>query len=450
MARRRDPRVQIAPAYQAERRRVRRPNHKFNLKTLPYQLQPFMIAPVLPGETLQNLVLQSRVVSDPLTPMMKLIGWWKEYWFFYVKHRDLDEPYRTQLANMMINPAYDPATSGVRSAADPKYYHYANGVNYTKACLQAVVNEFFRDEGEDWDDFLIDGMPAARIHGRGQNDAWDKLTAASEYQSLGQALPSGPEATVEDLDFAYQNWAAMKDAGLMEMDYEDFIRQYGVQVREEDQSENLHRPELVRYVREWTYPTNVVEPTTGIPATACSWSVAVRGDKRMFFSEPGFLLGVTCARPKIYLANQLGSLAHGLERVQNWLPATQHVRSDIGHIFFDKDGPTPLVGQTEDYWVDVRDLLSFGDQFVNYALDADPGTGGTQLREFFLPLPEADTQRRYADLADVEAMFIEPVDPGDSGIDGTIKEDGMVNLGIIGRQSPNRNQLQLGSGSLVP
>jgi len=42
----RSPKVMVAPAYQAQKRTSRRPQHKFNLITKPYQLQPFMIAPV--------------------------------------------------------------------------------------------------------------------------------------------------------------------------------------------------------------------------------------------------------------------------------------------------------------------------------------------------------------------------------------------------------------------
>ena len=46
-----------------------------------------MIAPVLPGETLKNGLFQSRVISDPLKH--RLLGAHKEYWFFYVRLRDL-------------------------------------------------------------------------------------------------------------------------------------------------------------------------------------------------------------------------------------------------------------------------------------------------------------------------------------------------------------------------
>ena len=68
-------------------RKLRSPIHRFHLRHYPFQLQPFMLAPVIPGETMKNLLLQARVVTDPIKN--GLIGWWQEYYFFYVKHRDL-------------------------------------------------------------------------------------------------------------------------------------------------------------------------------------------------------------------------------------------------------------------------------------------------------------------------------------------------------------------------
>lgn len=70
---------------QKQGRVTRKPVHNFNVETRPFQIQPVMIAPVLAGETLNNLLLQSRVVTMPLKN--PLIGWWKEYYFFYVKLR---------------------------------------------------------------------------------------------------------------------------------------------------------------------------------------------------------------------------------------------------------------------------------------------------------------------------------------------------------------------------
>ena len=86
---RRSPRVQMAAPYARTARSTRRPQHRFSLITKPFQIQPFMIAPVLPGETMKMAMLQSQVWSDPLNASLKNLGWWCEYNVWYVKHRDL-------------------------------------------------------------------------------------------------------------------------------------------------------------------------------------------------------------------------------------------------------------------------------------------------------------------------------------------------------------------------
>ena len=139
MATRRDPKVRTAPAYKLEKRTLRRPTHRFSLRTRPYQIQPCMIAPVLPGETLSNLLLQARVVTDPLNPELRLTGWWNEFYFFYVKHRDLDAGIRGIVTNMMLDPDTD--VSALRNAAGNRaYYTFAGGIDWTYMCLQGVVS----------------------------------------------------------------------------------------------------------------------------------------------------------------------------------------------------------------------------------------------------------------------------------------------------------------------
>jgi len=444
MAPRRDPIVQTAAPYKASRRKIRAPSHKFNLRTLPYQLQPFMLAPVLPGETLQNMLLQARCVTDPLQPLMKLIGWHKEYYWFYVKLRDFMPDVQDDMAQMILNPDWDPTP--MQSVADAKYYHFGGGINYAKECLKVVMEQFFRDEGENWDSYLIDGLPAVKIYGRGTNDAFDKMTDDTDYDTQSALMQGNSPSSViaadgswEDMDIAQQQWLALRDAGLMALDFQDWVKQYGVTVREEETSINLHKPELIRYIREWSYPTNTVEPTTGIPSTAVSWSIANRADKRMFFTEPGFIFGATCARPKVYLDKQVGSIAHAMDNVRNWLPAAEHLVSNISHMEFKGDkGPVPSYGaNTTGYWLDVRDLMAYGDQYLNYARgSAVPG---------IVDLPKRSgghALRRYATKAEVDAMFV----VSDASLE-CIKEDGVVNLSILGRQSPQTSAMQLGSGN---
>ena len=94
---------------------MRRPQHKFRVDHKPWELQAICLAPVLPGETLKNALLQARVVSDPL--VAPLVGWWIEYYFFYVKHRQLASS--ADFVDMMLDPT---ATLAAGAASAPDYY----------------------------------------------------------------------------------------------------------------------------------------------------------------------------------------------------------------------------------------------------------------------------------------------------------------------------------------
>ncbi len=175
-----DPRVRVAPAYRAMKRVMRSPQHPFQLQTRPFQIQPFVIAPVLPGETLVNALVQSRVVTDPLVPP-GLVGWWTEYFMFYVKLRDLDYHLDPTTATkpfeqMVINPTAGGAT--LHDTANVSTFHKW-GVDYTQLCLETVTEYFFRDNGEAWNVAALDGLPLAQITGK----SWlDSMTLDAEVR----------------------------------------------------------------------------------------------------------------------------------------------------------------------------------------------------------------------------------------------------------------------------
>ena len=79
----------VARVLPQQGRVLRRPQHPFQIRTRPWLLQPFFIAPVLPGETMENCLIQFRSVTDPIKS--PLVGWWAEYYLFYVRHRDLQK-----------------------------------------------------------------------------------------------------------------------------------------------------------------------------------------------------------------------------------------------------------------------------------------------------------------------------------------------------------------------
>ena len=165
-------------------RKQRHPKHTFHTRQKPFGIQPMMIAPVLPGETLKNLLLQARVVTDPIKA--RLTGWWCEYYFFYCKARDLaystggvGQDSEAAIRQFFVDPTFD-AGPILESSYQSRLYFYADstakGVSWTARCLRNVVEHFFRDEGEAWDIMSIDGLPMAQIVGNSWIDSLQRKT----------------------------------------------------------------------------------------------------------------------------------------------------------------------------------------------------------------------------------------------------------------------------------
>ena len=227
-----------------------------------------------------------------------------------------------------------------------------------------------------------------------------------------------------EVETTLRNWQWLRANRLTEQTYEDFLRTYGVSI---PKAEEEHKPELVRYIREWTYPSNTVDPATGVPSSALSWSIAERADKDRFFKEPGFLFGVSVIRPKVYFSKQTGSAVGLMNDALSWLPAL--LKHDpmtslkkVGTVPESGAGVGiglgPIPKAADAYWVDVRDLLMYGDQFINFDLTAtDAG---------LVALPAANLQRKYVATADVDALF--------SGTNKKVRADGIVSLKVMGTQ----------------
>lgn len=420
--------VSVTPVRPQTARRIRRPQHTFQLRTKPWQIQPFMIAPVLPGETMRNLLLQSRVVTDPIKN--RLLGWWKEYYFFYVKHRDLDQ--REEFEKMVLDLTWNRNAIDEHANNVPLYFYAAAGdtagrLNWVQMCLDRVVEEYFRDEDENASAFDIDGLPLASIGN--ERGFWQSATNESEVTFRDVAISTaGDDAfTLGELDDAMRVWTALRAEHATEMSYEDFLRTYGLRG---PAVEEPHRPELLRFTRNWQYPVSAIDPMTGAAVSAVQWNIAERADKDRFFTEPGFVFGVTVTRPKVYLSRQYGAGAELLDTLYSWLPA---IMSDDPNTSLklvpDTTAPIGDVTDSGGVWIDVKDLFLYGDQFVNFSLDAtDAG---------FVALPTAGLNKRYVAEADIEALFVAPVDEEGEPLTpaSLVSEDGIVTLMIAGRQA---------------
>lgn len=395
----------------------RYPKHVFAINQRPYVIQPFMIAPVLPTETLDNLFLESRIVADPV--LNKLIGWKYEYYFFYVKITDL---LQNAIRDMFIDPANTDlaATLGI-VANDTPFYTAKGGIDYAKRCYQRIVGEWFRDEGEAATDYnTAAGLAIAQI----RDTFWmDSLTDKDEMPE-GAAISGATDAG--DLDRLLDAFEQLRALGLANMTYEDFLRSYGLRVPNKDED----KPELIARFSDFQYPTNTINPANGTPTSAVSW-VFKNGEKKpKFFREPGFLIGVSIARPKLYYSGLAGNMAAHMTRSWDWMPNYLRDMPETSLKYFAGD-TGPLGDRTtapDGYWVDMNDLLMYGDQWQNHtAFAVVPADNGAQ---HMVALPTGNTfNTKYLTEAQTDDFF---VDAG--GTLNLVRSDGYVSLAIKGAQ----------------
>lgn len=424
--------VTAAPSAQIQRK-TRAPRHPFSVSQQPYEIAPFFIAPVLAGETMQSLRMQSSLKSGFMFPHMT--GWWAEYYFFYVKHRDL--PQRDLITDIHVKNTRDNVLE--TSVAKPETYHAGipETIDWVSMCLQRVTEEYFRNEGEAWDDFLSpDGLPLASI----SQDNW--LDSAIREGALPSGTVQGlPDELLEEglqedhgvpagFEAHYDHWLVMRRNNLIATDFEDYLRANGISVPEKEVEP--HRPELIRFVRDYAQPKRGLA-STGEEVSIANWEMSESADKNRFFKEPGFLFGVSVLRPKTYRTQQ-GTSVGLLNDAWSWMP----------HLLLDNPETSlrilsaanaasmfPGYSGTEDVIVDLRDLFLYGDQFVRGGFAQD------LIRQE--AVPGADFGRRYPDL-DTDygdaLWFATNIDPEPEGFytpPPAFCSEGLVSLAIASK-----------------
>lgn len=407
--------VTLLPQAAPTSRVGRYPKHNFLINEFAFTAQPICLAPVLPGETLTNLYFEARVVTNPIEN--PIIGWKKEFYFFYVKVTDM---LTDAIRDMFIDPANVDlaATLGV-NGNDNNFYHASGGIDYSKRCLKRVMETYFRDEGEAWDAYKTSwGIPFVQI----KDTLWmDSLTDKD-------LMPQGPDiadaTTAGDLDRLMDAFEQLRALGIQNMTYEDFLRSYGISIPQKDEN----KPELLARFTDFQYPSNTIDPATGAPSSAVSWVFKNGNKEAKFFKEPGFIFGISVTRPKVYFSGLAGSAAEFMSRAWDWMPGYLSAMPETSLKYFPVD-TGPVGGRTTDldaYWLDMRDVLLYGDQFVNVqAFNAVPANNGLYN---MVALPGPNLNTKNPNEAMVNAMFKGSDDKS------IVKLDGYVSFSIKGNQ----------------
>ena len=261
----------------------------------------------------------------------------------------------------------DPTITLTPTAAASHRYYNGYGYDFCSQLLQVVTQEWFRREGETWSSYTNRANRPIVSHGIDRLD--DSLIDNTVLPDGGAIAGANyDDMTRAQMVTEYRRMLKMMGGAGGTEDYEEVLASYGASLRK---AKERDRPELLRFIRQWQYPVNTVEPTTGVPTTAVSWAVNDRADKRRAFNEPGFIFGVQIIRPKIYFSNQTGNGSVMLDRAQRWLPpqmAEMGMEKSLAE-FTTSQGPfgKSAGGFTNGYWLDVLDLFNHGDQYIDYA-----------------------------------------------------------------------------------
>lgn len=431
------------------RRRTRAPQFPFALHMRPWVLYPCLCAPVLPGETLKNAVVQARVVSDPLVSNVQ--GWWLEFYAFYVRAGDFAAPDDDNVRNLAASLAS--TWAGTNDAVDWGWNHgNANLPSFAKRATAAVVKAYFRTDvpgvnTAESEPASLDGtLPTVGVAG---SSYWDSVqNEPAQAFGASPVKPSAGASSWEQQWFAFQNLrnaVTREDFGVappgsanfnpaggtaITGTFRDYLAQSGVRVAPQLKEDVavFQRPELIRFVRDFAYPVPTVDNATGAIRSTVQWSLGERIDKRRFLAEPGFILCYMCARPKVFLSNVRGQACDLiLNTSQGWvhpaLDAEPHTNmKQLTTADIVQNGTTTVA------WMDVRDLFLRGDQWTNFNPTGTLAAGTMCNR---VVLPSADVMnKRYPALTDAQGVF---VDGGGGGTAQFLHADGMVSLRVASR-----------------
>ncbi len=394
----------------------RYPKHTFAVESKPFAVVPIGIAPVLPGESFKSVFMESRVITDPIKN--PITGWKKDYFFFYVKASSLfADP--TLIRNMFTDLDDNSLLAGAAVANSKEYYTAKGGQPYLELALRQIVNTYFRDEGETYANKpLIGGYPVAQIRETSWMDSLLDKDLVPDQAVIDAAADTG------DMERLMTAFETLRSMGLADITWDEYLASFGISA---PALEDTPKPVLLYHVNDFQYPSNTVNPSTGTPSSAVSW--VFRGGenkKRKFFKEPGFVVGVTVTRPKVYFAGQAGVLAAHLDRAWDWLP--ELLINQPAHSLKKFEGDTGPLGDrvtpTDAYFADMRDLFTHGDQFTNrVAFDGNMIADVSAING--LQLPDQTLNWRYPTEAMVNTLFV-------SG--NLVREDGYFSLSIQGKQ----------------
>lgn len=365
---------------------------------IPHLITPFMYAPVLPGETLTNLSFEARTISQGIKH--PLIGWSAHFYWFYVKLMDLENDVAIDAQDLLLDPTNTPHVYLEQGGVLPDnvgssvFFQRAatKGYNWLPDCYRRIVETWFRHDSQP--------LGATNYGLFTQND---RNLGIFDSATLATVLEGGAaKTTVGDQARSLEMFEYLQAMQMIDMDYSEFIASYGVTISREITRE----PELLHQSSDWSYPANSVVGDGSVKSVV-SWVNRTTYSKPKFFKEPGFIVGLAVIRPKTYRGDQLASANLVLDRSTAFMPG---LLADMPETSLMEINPSHYgLGPDQNWFLDVRDLYLYGDQFCNVTpphATATPAPGPDVEGGFGTSGYFVDDQKTYVDSDGVTRLTI--------------------------------------------
>lgn len=241
---------------------------------------------VNPGETLNRLKFKARVQSSPIAK--PLAGAYVDTWFFYVPHSVSWDGWHdfalsgtgtvthTSAATALSRPFFKAGAS-----TREKLYESA----YTE-----IMNIYFRGKGDVA--HSVGGglaqLPACDITG--------ERMALEDEDAIDQTINvSSGTLSLKEVSEKFAELRRLRKIEEWSTSYVDYLKRFGVNSKQLSTIE----PEMLGHVRKWVYPSKTISQSDGTTVQSYFCDIDMRLDKRRFFPEHGYIVGISSIRPKI-------------------------------------------------------------------------------------------------------------------------------------------------------
>lgn len=388
------------------RRGERRPVFRAALELEPWEITPFCCFPLLPGETLHNVLIDGRfLLNGCVSP---LFPWYLDLQMYAVKLSDLDIDFE-----LILKHRGDTGPSGLaNSAAAPHLGEAVGGITISGLVYKRICDQFWKTDNVLPNSIVNTDLFIAPVKWRGSSSTHVEGENPDDFLRPDEILTDAMKIDLLDRD---PNW-------------DDILRSYGV-VRS---AVEAGVPERIMWESMAKFPVFVQSDAADTIVTRYQvlWSIrearlTARG-QGLFAKEPMAVMGMVTIRPEIIEGNKAFMMINDLtDRERWWVPPfnTMDAVQDIlqepgsgitaGHSWVDA---APGVTQMNmlDYWF-------MGESFTN--MDWKNATPpDAQLAGHLADSPKRSAAPVYeADFIGHEASTLWPVLKSDAFLGGHIQ-----------------------------